>query len=321
MHIDGIRDEMDFLPKEGGLMGHTLVAPDFVDVYNDEVQAWMDELAQCDETYTWMEAEDPVTKQTANVGLGQYVDDTSVINAHLDDEGAKAIARKLNGITSKLSNRVGRLGASLNQQKTMAALNIFGKGAQDKERKVNSGAAGFCGQTGRHVRLLGPYLHTEGHINQEIKNMIKAARKGWRQLGNIWKEKIPMKLKKVLFISHVQEALLSGMTAFVVTDKQCSDLDSAVAPMLRLVLQGKAAKRDHQGNAIKVLSNEQVRKKLRVAPSTVELRTRRVRYLQRVVKFEGDHVQFRAAVLGKMKLEESLGSTLKIHGSNNYIMI
>ena len=94
------------------------------------------------------------------------------------------------------------------------------------------------------------------------------------------------------------------MESFVVSDRQASTLDSAIAQAGREALQGKACRRDDEAKVESSMSNLQVLHYWDIASTATELRIRRLKWLQNMARFPKSHVLPLAALFGTCKGEQ-----------------
>ncbi len=121
-------------------------------------------------------------------------------------------------------------------------------------------------------------------------------------LGTFWLKAIHDRLLRMLFLVFVQSAMLSAMTAFVVTTDQCRKMDNIFCKRLRAMMKGKAHWADEHGKD-HTLTNKEAIKHWRVAICETELRVRRVRMHQQWAKHPDEFKQVTAAIFGKMWVE------------------
>ena len=76
-------------------------------------------------------------------------------------------------------------------------------------------------------------------------------------------------------LSDIQNTALSGLEAFVVSERQCSLLDSAVVKTCRVAMQGGAVRRGPDGTVIGNMSNRDILRHWRIATCSTELTTMR----------------------------------------------
>ena len=118
-------------------------------------------------------------------------------------------------------------------------------------------------------------------------------------MGSFWSKGAPWKHRRLMLISKIQNTALAGVEAYLPTAKQHEQLDAMVARYARKALRGKAARDTEKGK--RQLSNAEVLKHWRLAPSVVELRVRRLKRLHKIAKDLQDPVMILAALFGNSR--------------------
>ena len=199
------------------------------------------------------------------------------------------------------------LGIQQNKEKQVNIPHLFGRGAGAATRKITSSSSPFSGKTCSTARYLGPILTTSSTLAAERPKRIAAAKAGWYTMGAFWASAVSLKMKKMVFQSMVQGAALSGLEAFAghrgqLTQKDVAPIDAIILRYGRVLLQGKAV--TDQGGKKKAKKTEAVWKMLRLVPSLIELRIRRLKWLQTIAgKIEKNH-QLLTAWLGHFPEEK-----------------
>ena len=96
---------------------------------------------------------------------------------------------------------------------------------------------------------------------------------------------------------------MSGLEAFVVSDRQCHLLDSAIAKICRIAMQGKAVRRNQSGEVVGNLSNLDVLRHWRIATCCTELTIRRLKWMQQMALHPQQHHLVLCAIFGTTKGE------------------
>ena len=112
---------------------------------------------------------------------------------------------------------------------------------------------------------------------------VAAAKARWYTTGAFWSSAVSTKMKKAVLRSTIKGAPLSGLEAFAghrgqLTQKDVDPIDAVFLRYGRLLLQGKAVT-DHSGKR-KAKKTEEIWKMLRLVSSLLELRIRRLKWLQ-----------------------------------------
>ena len=105
-------------------------------------------------------------------------------------------------------------------------------------------------------------------------------------------------------ICQVQNTALSGLESYVITQRQAQLLDTAVANAGRAALRGKASWKDDNGKITASMSAHQVLHYWAMASCMLELRVRRLKWLQKIAKYPEHHAMPLAARFSNCKGEE-----------------
>eukprot|EP00974_Lingulodinium_polyedra_P050754 4882061-Lingulodinium_polyedra.AAC.1 len=121
-------------------------------------------------------------------------------------------------------------------------------------------------------------------------------------MGAAWHSRLPYRVKRMMFIAFIVNTMFSGMTAFALSDRHYRSMDKVLVSLLRSLMMGRAAWLTEAG--CRTLTNEQVFKHWRIAPSKVELAVRRLKMLVRWTARPERHCQGVMAVFGNTRLDE-----------------
>ena len=99
--------------------------------------------------------------------------------------------------------------------------------------------------------------------------------------------------------------IISGLVAFVISDRDAAALDSVVFAHARKLLKGRATIKTNVGlhTKYKSIPNDQVMRKLGIVPPSVELVVQRFMFLKEIVRRPKHHHQFVAALWGQLEAE------------------
>ena len=89
---------------------------------------------------------------------------------------------------------------------------------------------------------------------------------------------------------------MTGLEAFVLSDRQCGIIDAAIASASRAAIKGKSLSRDAEGKVVNNMTNEQVLNYWDMATTKTELRVRRLKWLQTMAEHPIDNVMPLAAL-------------------------
>lgn len=296
--IQTVTGEVNMSVGQGIVQGHRTAPRKFVQAYNKEVKQWSDQLQKGDPSYLMMMVKDPISGRYVDASTTTFVDD--IAKRHIEDESGDGLAEKAQSSGALLAAYMGSRGYAVNEDKTEHVVQFVGKRSLRKAR--NACARGFV----REARYLGPILGQAGRIATELHKREQAARHGWMSLGKVWFKPMPRRLLRMLFLAFVQGAMLTGMTAFTLTQVQCSRMDTVLCKWMRAMMKGKAHSTDQHGRHT-TMTNTKVMQHWKVATCKTELTVRRLRMYQQWARNPQDHRQVIASVFGQTVHEQSKG--------------
>lgn len=88
---------------------------------------------------------------------------------------------------------------------------------------------------------------------------------------------VPWQLRRIAILGLIQNTALSGLEAFVLSDRPNLLFDAASTHVCRRALRGKACIWNSQGEVVSSLSNVQVLHEWQLVPTAIELRVRRLK--------------------------------------------
>ena len=110
-----------------------------------------------------------------------------------------------------------------------------------------------------------------------------------------------------MLLSEIQNTALSGLEAFIVSERQCSKLDGAIAKVARICMRGAATKKDANGEVVSNISNLEVLRFWKIGSSSTELSIRRIKWLQQMALHLSEHRLVFNSIFGDTKGEIRLG--------------
>ena len=132
--------------------------------------------------------------------------------------------------------------------------------------------------------------------------MAQAMTIGRCQVGKLWRERGPGKLKREIFLRKVVEAGIAGLEACVLMKYEEKRLDSHTVKYLRAQMQGRA-RTVHADKRITALSNLKALQQLKRLPVRAELAVRREKRLQSMRRHRIAHRQTMVAIFGHLPSE------------------
>ena len=142
------------------------------------------------------------------------------------------------------------------------------------------------------VEYVGSLLTLDSSNQAEINRRFEKAKRAWMAMGKFWSSNVNEKFKIVCYRCLVLNALLSGLEAFALGDTDLVKLEVLQMRFLRKIMCGgaclKTLKRTQDGREyvqFQALKNDRVREILKIATLESELRARRVKWLQHLIKW------------------------------------
>eukprot|EP00959_Pyramimonas_sp_CCMP1952_P178586 3732823-Pyramimonas_sp.AAC.1 len=125
-------------------------------------------------------------------------------------------------------------------------------------------------------------------------------------MGKFWAKCRDYTTRRMLFMSMVQGALYSGMECFTLTSSEHGQFDRFLLGKIRKLMHGTGCKKQVNNGVTRYTAadSQQVWRWIRLAPSQIELRIRRLQFWQRVSRFPHDHNQLLATMFGQAPWEE-----------------
>ena len=154
------------------------------------------------------------------------------------------------------------------------------------------------------MRYLGIRYHPQNFNTKERELRIRAMRSGWTQMGKFWASQAPDKVKRIVFICHVMNAGYSGMEAMIPARVDHDTIDRTALALLRSLMQGAATWNTDTHK--KSMTNDQVWKRWRLVPSSIELTVRRLLFFINVLIYSQDNVQVISALFGDPYFQKNL---------------
>ena len=139
------------------------------------------------------------------------------------------------------------------------------------------------------LKYLGVYLAADGTNTAEVNARLAAAWKRWMCFTNVWfSNNLCLRMTRLFFQALVYNVLISALEAYVLSDAELDKLTCFVCKRARALLRGKAHKHDKDTGVHESWTNGQVLKACRLLPVHLELRLRRLKWLQCMVKHPQD---------------------------------
>eukprot|EP00959_Pyramimonas_sp_CCMP1952_P067368 1406049-Pyramimonas_sp.AAC.1 len=170
-------------------MGFCLAPRDFNDCYSPVVKKWVE--ADDNGASRLLSAACPVMGSEVNLSVVTSMDDIAKMSVWEGALTAYGVCAELNHTTRRLEDTLLDGNWRLSPAKTGPLLTIMGPGSNEVTRQARHKKSGLLGESGRELRVLGPYLHSTGNMGGEIARIIVAVRRAWRQGGPFWASDSP----------------------------------------------------------------------------------------------------------------------------------
>ena len=206
------------------------------------------------------------------------------------------------------SDSLWKAGLVLNDDKKEMLLRMFGSGSFTTMKGLFAARAGVKGKFRRVARYLGTQIHQDGWTVEERKKRINAAMIGWSLMGKFWTSSVCIRFRRIAFHCVVYTAAISGLEANVMTRTDMEAINKLLLGYGRRMLKGKACRKAEQADGsvrYESISNQHVWKYIGCVPVQIELRVRRLKWLQELVAFPENNKMVIAALLGTMQFEKS----------------
>eukprot|EP00971_Amphidinium_carterae_P331434 6464976-Amphidinium_carterae.2 len=173
----------------------------------------------------------------------------------------------------------------INQDKCEALCRLAGKGSQAASQAHWAGT--WNGPPLRKsIKLLGATLHMNGSCNEEVATRRAAAVAAFAKYATFFRRHVPKTMKRLVFVAVVESTLLSALELRCLTEAQVASLESTRLMLMRKLL-GAEAWRQHEEKWVPKPAAE-VRGMLNLSRIVHMLRSRRLRWLAKAVRWEAD---------------------------------
>eukprot|EP00959_Pyramimonas_sp_CCMP1952_P268061 5604857-Pyramimonas_sp.AAC.1 len=166
------------------------------------------------------------------------------------------------------------VGYARNQTKQELQMYFHGLGAATRKRWARSHPEFLPGLLKDAMRYLGPMLHANQSVETEVNRRCAACADSFYSLGRVWSLSLPHRWFRILFLSYVQNAALSGIEPLLLAPNHCKKVDGRIARFGRRAMQGRATRTD--GDHVKTMATKQILAYWRIPESDVEMTIRRL---------------------------------------------
>ena len=153
-------------------------------------------------------------------------------------------------------------------------------------RLMYDGTIPIEGNISSQMVMLGSIITHNLSNAPERQARVAAAKGGFHSMGRFWfQDNIPFATKRLTLLIRVQNKALSGLEPFVWEAMDCGALDSVILHCCRMSMGGRACEKTELDNEVikhRSLTNFQVWQKWKILPCRIELRVRRLTWLQQI---------------------------------------
>ncbi|CAK0788323.1 unnamed protein product, partial [Prorocentrum cordatum] len=201
-------------PFQGGVMGGPFTVAAFLGTFSRATLQWAYQWSRSDSMSRFLVAK----WQDFQSGLSLliYADVVNKTAVASDEMALGDLVGKVHEMDEIFDSVLQPFGYVQNLRK-QEFLTYFASQGNRARQMVRKGISGIQGTIKDRVRYLGPHIRVRDSSHQEVTRRCSAARTAFYRVGGIWSLAIPFKLRKLLLVGNVQNALLSGLEAFVLS--------------------------------------------------------------------------------------------------------
>ena len=307
VRVQGADGEVFAVPGCGGLQGDPYVVRKWVHTYAPMVTRWQIGYLGKHEDFGALFANIPDVNEVIDLSYGVYADDvqkTVVVN---HEDRVRDVIKKQSSSNGSMDDAMGKHNLKQNKSKQVVQPNFVGKGSQAQLRRLYGNKHMVEGQVSRVTKYLGSMISSTGSNAAEIESRLKATKGAFHEFYKFWyKQGVAFSFKKLVMQAKVQSTLVSGLEAFIVSDKEAEQLDRLLMQLCRRALAGKATQK-LEGGRISKWTNVQVRQKFGLLPTSLELKIRRLRMWLNMLRHPRDALMPLTAIYGAFQFDLTQG--------------
>lgn len=297
MVVEGCDRSAVVVPGSGTLQGDTIAGDLFLEGYHPVVDKWTAQLSEHHPDYKLL-AFSPLDLADVNLAVTTFADDLcrKILVQSVSDADEKV--RKSNQV---LDDALAAVGMAQNTSKQEHVAFFSGQHKKSnthqfyKEQRLPGRAVPFA-------KYLGGFQTHNFSPVHELDFRVSRAYVAWCTFRNLWySRELPWRGLRSIFLGMVYEVLFSGLEALFLSAVHIQRLDRVVLGYGRRLMRGKGCVQTQTETGetkYKQLPNLEVFRYLGVAPAHVELRIRRLKFLQMLAKDPFKHVQILTAIFG-----------------------
>lgn len=277
----------------------TPVLETFLESYHPLVDAWHEMLTNESVDFSLL-ATSPFSEQPVDIAMSTFADDLcrkTIVSCPQDAES------KVDALNNCLDHALLPAGMAQNTSKQEHVVVFSGARSKAYTKQLLSEQK-LTGKTLCEARYLGAVCRYDGNPSSEIGKRARAAYSAWSTFRGVWHSReLPWRAVRCIFISMVYNVLFSGLETLCLGAVHYKKLDSIVISYGRRLMHGKACtKIQQEDGSTKYVSksNLEVFRYLGLASSRIELRIRRLQFLQQMARNADAHVAVLTAIFGKL---------------------
>ncbi|CAE7451344.1 unnamed protein product [Symbiodinium microadriaticum] len=286
-------------PKCGTLQGDSIAGDVFTEGYHSILDAWNARLHGLGPPFR-ITAFSPFDLSDQDLAVTAYADDVCRKILVSSPQTASVRVQQSNAILDEELAKA-TMAQNVDKQQHIAVFKGTNSRRYTKyitQHGMQDGTAVF------QARYLGGLQRFDGQCGPEIEVRAKAAYVSWCTFKGLWhRRELPRRGLRSVFLGMVYEVLLAGVDALVLGRRHYDKLDRIVTAYGRRLMRGTACEKtedEHGQIHYRSVPNSAVFRYLGIASSRVELRIRRLKFLQRLARDPCKHHQVITAIFGTM---------------------
>ena len=286
-------------PKCGTLQGDSIAGDVFTEGYHSILDAWNARLHGLGPPFR-ITAFSPFDLSDQDLAVTAYADDVCRKILVSSPQTASVRVQQSNAILDEELAKA-TMAQNVDKQQHIAVFKGTNSRRYTKyitQHGMQDGTAVF------QARYLGGLQRFDGQCGPEIEVRAQAAYVSWCTFKGLWhRRELPRRGLRSVFLGMVYEVLLAGVDALVLGRRHYDKLDRIVTAYGRRLMRGTACEKtedEHGQIHYRSVSNSAVFRYLGIASSRVELRIRRLKFLQRLARDPCKHHQVITAIFGTM---------------------
>ena len=174
-----------------------------------------------------------------------------------------------------------------------------------REGKPCFAPGAFPGRVLNELRYLGPRITAENSNVPERGFRVAALKQGFAKYMGFWNSSTNIRLKRVIYIGVVQSPALSAQETSVLKRPDYRATDGPMTKQLRSMAMGSTCNKD--GQPPKSWATIDIWRYWHLCPAALELRVRRLVWLQAMINDQEANAHPIAALFGSYRFEEQGG--------------